>query len=279
VHFCVLAQLRSRSLARPQIVLRRVVSRSAVKGVFPLIGLPIVAFWNAVLANQVMHAVRTVALGRLCIIPATDSLLGMHQELSRQVEAGVELQKAVELSRTKSFAMANPESSFDSLAMPDQLKAAILRAVAVAVVSAREFHPNLELLMKHMVFRLRIDPETITELDSVDLFLKSCMPSLSRIDSYTVLSVLALALTLDGELAVSEKIFMKSAQAAAGLAPNLAGACVSGSAARGTLGLTASLQQGSTEWWASLPNCRCSLRTSCFAFTVRAAAAFQPLQG
>jgi len=202
-----------------------VVSRSAVKGVFPLIGLPIVAFWNAVLAHQVMHAVRTVALGRLCIAKSTDSLLGMHQELSRQVDAGVELQKAVELSRTKSFAMANPEASFDSLAMPDQLKAAILRAVAVAVVSAREFHPNLELLMKHLVFRLRIDPETITELDSVDLFLKSCLPSLSRIDSYTVLSFLALALTLDGELAVSEKIFMKLAQAASGLAPNLAGAC------------------------------------------------------
>jgi hypothetical protein len=36
--------------------------------------------------------------------------------------------------------MANPEASFDSLAMPDQLKAAILRAVAVAVVSARELH-------------------------------------------------------------------------------------------------------------------------------------------
>jgi hypothetical protein len=94
-----------------------------------------------------------------------------------------------------------------------------------------------------------------------------------------VLSFLALALTLDGELAVSEKIFMKAAQAAAGLAPNLAGACVLGSAACGTLGLTASLQQGSTEWWASLPDCRCSLRTSCFASTVRAAAAFQPLQG
>jgi len=201
-----------------------VVSRSAVKGVFPLIGLPIVAFWNGVLAKEVMHAVRTVVLGRLCITNATDSLLGMHQELSRQVAAGVELQKAVELSRTKSFAMDNPESSFDPSAMSDQLKTAILRAVAAAVVSSREFHPNLELLIKHVVFRLRVNPESITEVDSVEVFLKSCLPSLSRIDSYTVLSFLAMALTLDGELAVSEKLFMKGAQGACGLSPNLAGA-------------------------------------------------------
>jgi hypothetical protein len=209
----------------PQIILRRVVSRSAVKGVFPLIGLPIVAFWNAVLANQVMHAVRTVALGRLCITGVTDSLLGMHQELTRQLEAGVELQKAVELSRTKSFAMASPESSFDQGAMPDALKAAILRTVAASVISARLFHPNIELLMKHLMFRLRIDPESIPDLDSVEVFTKDCLPSLSRIDSYTVLSFLALALTLDGELTVTEKLFMKIAQASCGLAPNLSGAC------------------------------------------------------
>ncbi len=212
---------RARLLA--QIILRRVVSRSAVKGVFPLIGLPIVAFWNAVLARQVMHAVRTVALGRMCITTVTDTLLGMHQELSRQVAAGVELQKAVELSRAKSFAVASPENSFDALAMPDSLKAAILRSVSVAVVSSREFHPNLELLMKHLIFRLRINPETIPELDNIDLYYKSCLPSLSRVDSYTVLTFLAFALLLDGDLTVTNKIFIKRAQTCCGLTPNLAG--------------------------------------------------------
>ena len=204
--------------------MRRVVSRSAVKGVFPLIGLPIVAFWNAVLANQVMQAVRTVTLGRMCITGVVDSLLGVHQELARQIDAGVDLQKAVELSRTKSFAMSNPESSFDPLAMPDALKAASLRAVAVAVVSARVFHPNVELLMKHLMFRLRVDPETIPDLGDIETFTKVCLPALSRLDSYTVLSFLALALLLDGEVTTSEKIFMKMAQASCGLAPNLAGA-------------------------------------------------------
>ena len=204
--------------------MRRVVSRSAVKGVFPLIGLPIVAFWNAVLANQVMQAVRTVTLGRMCITGVVDSLLGVHQELARQIDAGVDLQKAVELSRTKSFAMSNPESSFDPLAMPDALKAASLRAVAVAVVSARVFHPNVELLMKHLMFRLRVDPETIPDLGDIDTFTKVSLPALSRLDSYTVLSFLALALLLDGEVTTSEKIFMKMAQASCGLAPNLAGA-------------------------------------------------------
>jgi hypothetical protein len=49
--------------------------------------------------------------------------------------------------------------------------------------------------MKHLVFRLRIDPETITELDSVDLFLRSCLPSLSLHQTRTrCRSFLALAL-------------------------------------------------------------------------------------
>jgi hypothetical protein len=214
----------ARPLRSTQIILRRVVSRSAVKGVFPLIGLPIVAFWNAVLARQITHAVRTVTLGRLCITNIADTLLGMHQELTRQVEAGVDLQKAVELSRTKSFALASPETAFDGLAMPDALKAAILRCIAVSVVSTRAFHPNLELLIKHLIFRLRIDPESIPDLDDLDAYSKRCLPSLSRIDSYTVLSFLAFALVLDGEMSVTQKIFMKQAQACAGLAPNLSGA-------------------------------------------------------
>ena len=207
-----------------QIIMRRVVSRSAVKGVFPLIGLPIVAFWNAVLAKNITDAVRVVTLGRLCITTVADMLLGMHQELARQVEAGVELQKAVELSRTKSFALDSPETSFDNLAMSDRLKSAILRSVAVAVVSSREFHPNLELLMKHLIFRLRIDPESVPDLDDLVTYKKNCLPALSRNESYTVLSFLAFALILDGQLSTTQKIFMKRAQACCGLAPSLSGA-------------------------------------------------------
>jgi len=183
-----------------------VVTRSAVKGVFPLIGIPIVAFWNAMLAYQILKAVRTVALCRCCINGVTDALLGVHQELSRQLEAGVELKKAVALSRIKSFALASRHDSFDPTAMTAEMKTAILRTVAVAVVQSKRFHPNLELLMKHLMFRLHLDPSSIEGLDDETVFLEKCLPSLSRLDSYTVLSFMAFALTLDGELSISQKV-------------------------------------------------------------------------
>jgi len=203
--------------------MRRVVSRSAVKGVFPLLGLPIVAFWNAVLAKGVMSSVRTVGLGRMFIVGVTDAILGVHQELTRQVAAGVDLQMAVELSRTKSFAMSNPEASFDPQIMPEALKYIIFRSVATAVISTRAFHPNLELMLKHIIYRLRIDPLKIPDVDNMKLFTDKLLPSLSRLDSYTVLTIMSFALVLDGSMAVTEKLLMKRAQAACGLQPHLAG--------------------------------------------------------
>jgi hypothetical protein len=188
-----------------QILLRRVVSRSALKGVFPLIGLPIVAFWDALLAFNVLTAVRTVALGRCCVVGITDAILSIHEELERQVDAGVELSMAVDLARIRSHALGSRHDTFDPESMSHDLKVALLRAIAMSVVQARSFHPNLELLIKHVMYRLRIDPLTIEGLDDEKLF-KKCLPQLTLLERYTVLSMLNFALVLDGTVTISQRV-------------------------------------------------------------------------
>ena len=189
----------------PQILLRRVLSRSALKGVFPLVGLPIVAFWDALLAFNVLTAVRTVALGRCCIVGVTDGILSIHQELERQLEAGMELSMAADLARIRSHALGSRHDTFDPDAMSHDLKVALMRAVAMTVCQARAFHPNLELLIKHLMYRLRLDPLTIEGLDQDKKF-RECLPQLSVLERYTVITMLTFALVLDGQVTTSQRV-------------------------------------------------------------------------
>lgn len=202
---CVPRPLTLFALLKLQILLRRVLSRSALKGVFPLIGLPIVAFWDALLAFNVLTAVRTVALGRCCVVGVTDGILSIHEELERQMDAGMELSMAVELARIKSHALGSRHDTFDPESMSHDVKVAIMRAIAMAVVQARSFHPNLELLVKHVMYRLRLDPLTVEGLDEEERF-KKCLPKLSLLERYTVLTMLNFALVLDGTVTISQRV-------------------------------------------------------------------------
>lgn len=148
-----------------KIILRRVVSRSAIRGASNLVSIPIVAFWNSVLAVTVNSNVRTVALCRSNITVMLDTILALHVELQRQMSAGIELQQAVDLARTRSHAMDNPHVAFHPSDVTHGLKEMIIRACAVAVVINREFHPNLEQAIKHLKTRFRIEPETIDKVD------------------------------------------------------------------------------------------------------------------
>lgn len=151
-----------------KILLRRVVSRSAIRGASSLLSLPVVAFWNSVLARTVMANVRTVALARSSLTLMIDSVLALHVELHRQMAAGVELQQAVDLARTRSHALDSPHVAFHPNDMSQELKEMIIRATAVAVVINREFHPNLEQIIKHLKTRFRIEPDSIENVDDFE---------------------------------------------------------------------------------------------------------------
>ena len=155
-----------------KIIIRRVVSRSAVRGAsssnsaaMSLISLPIVAFWNAILAVGVMKNVRTVTLGRANLTLCVDTVMSLYLELTRQMNAGVPLQMAVDLARTRSNAVEQPELAFHNEEMPREMAEAIIRTFAISVIFAREFHPNLETMIKHVCYRLRMEPENITDVD------------------------------------------------------------------------------------------------------------------
>lgn len=244
-----------------KIILRRVLSRSAIRGASTLVSVPVVAFWNGVLARTVMTSVRTVALARSNLTSTVDCILALHVELQRQIAAGVELQQAVDLARTRSHALASPHVAFHPLDVSLQLKEMIVRATALAVVINREFHPNLEQIIKHLKTRMRIEIEGIPDLDDFEVrrvhaldrppwplgFASSsvhaqtvavwrtfpCLPArltcgdsdrmseatstlrsqvflrqvglLNRLDTYTVLAFLMLALITDGNLLTSQK--------------------------------------------------------------------------
>ena len=205
-----------------KMLLKKVATRSALRGASALLSLPIGAYLDAAGAMNQLAAVRTVALGRSFIIPVVDALLGVHQELSRLMAGGADLQKAVSLVRTKSFALSSQHASFDQKEMPREMKVAILRTIAIAVVQSKVFHPNQELMMKHIMFRLRVDPADYNDLDDENIFLKQVLPNLRPLDQYTVLTFMAFAVCLDGSLSLAQKINIKVAQVACNLTPSVA---------------------------------------------------------
>lgn len=192
-----------------KIILRRVVSRSAIRGASDLIALPIVAFWNGILAVTVTKNIRTVTLARSNLTLCVDCILALHQELERQMAAGVELQNAVDLARTRSHALDSPGESFTASDIKPELKEAVWRTMATGAVIARTFHPNLELMIKHLKYRFRTDPDEVPDVDDMELYKIQCLPKLNTLDTYTVLTFLLLTFIVDGELTGTQKVFFK----------------------------------------------------------------------
>ena len=205
-----------------KIIIRRVASRSAVRGASDLIALPIVAFWNGTLAATVSADLRCVTLGRHNITVCVDTILALNVELRAQVEAGVDLQNAVDLARARSHAIESPAETFTAADIKRDLRNAVWRTVAVAVVLGREFHPNMELIIKHLLVRLRSQPSDVIEVDDVSTYQMSCLPKLNTLDTYTVLSLLMLCFVVVGALSISQKVFFKRTVMAAGFEPSLA---------------------------------------------------------
>jgi len=187
-----------------------VATRSALRGSASGFGdwltISIGGYMDASASAVQLHAIRVVALGRTCIVPIVDVLLGVHQEIADHMALGTDIQKAVSLVKTKSFVLSSTHNSFDQQRMPMEMKTAILRAVAVAVVQSKVFHPNLELLMKHLMYRLRIDPAKYNDLDDESKFINQILPKLNSLDQYTVLTFLAFSVCLDGNLSIAQKV-------------------------------------------------------------------------
>lgn len=162
-----------------KLIIRRLLSRVALRSWLPFVALPVTAFWNAVVTWKVLREARIRALGPSAI-----------EELVKVV--------------------------FDDAAsLSPQGKLSAVRAVASSIVRTQDLHPNLVRLLSAV--SRRTGDTGKNELDDVGQFLtnlKLLEPSELRVS----LQVLAVACVVDGRLSAREKSLWNDALSAAGKA-------------------------------------------------------------
>lgn len=162
-----------------KLLIRRAASRAALRGLLPLVGIPVTAFWNGVVTWLVLREARIRAMGPSAI----------EQFVGIVLEGGPRLSDAGRLSA--------------------------VRAVAAAIVRTRDLHPNLVRLLA--VVARQVGDTGKNELDDVGLFLTE-LSRLDVAERKVSLQLLAIACIIDGRLSKPEQLLWKDAVAAAGQA-------------------------------------------------------------
>lgn len=160
-------------------LVRRMLGRAFVRAWLPFVAVPITALWNAWVCWLIMREARIVAMG---------------PSAAREL-VGVVL------------------ASDDALA--HDVKQAVLRAVASAIVRTENPHPNLLALLGVVEERLGVFGADVDRLDDTHVFLDA----LGRLEAPArtlVLRVLVLASILDGRLSKRERILLGEAASVCG---------------------------------------------------------------
>lgn len=165
-----------------KLLIRRLLSRAALRSFLPFVALPVTAVWNGVVTWLVLREARIRAMGPSAIDELVDHV----------------------------FDDAPPVSA------AGRLSAA--RAVASAIVRTQDLHPNLVRLLRSVERRAgEVGPE---ELDDVGLFL-SGLRGLPPGELRVSLQLLAIACVVDGRFSSRERQLWTDARAAAGRAVEL----------------------------------------------------------
>jgi hypothetical protein len=160
-----------------KLLIRRVLSRAALRGALPFVALPVTAAWNAIVMWMILREARIRAMGPT----AVDELVNYVFD--------------------------------DAPKLSDAGRLSALRAVAAAIVRTQDLHPNLVRLLQSVGARTGdVGPD---ELDDVGLFLSN-LKSLDAAELKLSLQVLAVACVVDGKLTAREKKLWADARAAAG---------------------------------------------------------------
>lgn len=162
-----------------KLLIRRVASRAALRGLLPLVGIPVTAFWNGVVTWLVLKEARIRALGPSAV-----------EEMVKEIFS-------------------------DAPRMSDAGRLSAVRAVAAAIVRTRDLHPNLVRLLS-VVSRYAGDTGK-NELDDVGLFLET-LKSLEAGERRVSLQLLAVACIIDGRLSDRERLLWKDSLVASGQA-------------------------------------------------------------
>ncbi len=158
-------------------LIRRALSRAALKMYLVLVSVPVTAAWNAAVAWWVIREARLRVMGPSAAKALVASVFENAPELSpvAQVEA--------------------------------------LRAVAGSIVRTHDLHPNLVALFEEV--RSHIGEQEAPDLDDTALFVEQ-LRGLSAPEQELVLRILALGTVLDGRLSRDERELVAAAKQACG---------------------------------------------------------------
>lgn len=160
-----------------KLLVRRIASRVALRGLLPFVALPVTAMWNGIVMWLVLREARIRAMGPSAI-----------EELVKMIFA-------------------------DAPTLSPEGKLSAVRAVASAIVRTQDLHPNLLRLLT-VVARYAGDTGK-NELDDVGLFLEN-LKKLDATELKVSLQVLAVACVVDGRLTSREKKLWGDSLVAAG---------------------------------------------------------------
>lgn len=160
-----------------KLLIRRVMSRVALRSYLPFVAAPVTAVWNGIVMWLVLREARIRAMGPSAIEELVEAIFGDAPQLSA---AG---------------------------------KLSAVRAVASAIVRTQDLHPNLVRLLDSVARHAGDTGKN--ELDDVGLFLSN-LKTLEASDLKVSLQVLSVACIADGRLSSREKKLWSDAQQAAG---------------------------------------------------------------
>lgn len=168
-----------------KVLLRRTLGRAAVRMWLVFVGVPVTAFWNALVAQLVVREARIRAIGPSAASVLCEAILPPPGTLSEEGQL------------------------------------AAWRAVAATVVRTHDLHPNVVAMLRELESRLGPPPPD-SDVDDSSQFLAQ-LPSLSPAELRVALQLLAVAAVLDGRIAWAERRLLLEAREAAGRAPDLDG--------------------------------------------------------
>lgn len=167
-----------------KLLIRRVLSRVALRGLLPFVALPVTAMWNGIVMWLVLREARIRAMGPSAV-----------EELVQVV-----FDDAPQLS--------------------EQGRLSAVRAVASAIVRTQDLHPNLVRLLSTV--SRRAGDTGKNELDDVGLFLSN-LKTLEVAELKVTVQILAVAFVVDGRLTPREKKLWTDVMAATGRSVEFSG--------------------------------------------------------
>jgi len=219
-----------------KVAAKRMLARGALKGTLSAAAVPILALMNMVLAMGVTFNTSIVTFGRLVVTDLADAILDAHAKSHQLVMRAHSLKHHVDrtywggarLERDiLDQPMPAPSGAYyyrgpgSGNSLSTEARRAVMRAISVVVGEQAFWHPNVEALLVHIMFRLNITPEDkFDQVESMDILFREELPQLPPLEALCVIRLYALATFVDGSANIAEKLSVGMALRSCRLPPD-----------------------------------------------------------